>query len=93
MKNGHATFFVTSGNEGSSLLEPLPNQPSKWLTVDKQVTVETIRLDDFLRQNNLATPGAVGLLKSDAQGSDHDVLLSAGDFFKSKTYKVNPRRN
>lgn len=80
LKNGQSTFFVTASDVGSSLLEPLPNQPSQWLTLDKQVTVETIRLDDFIRNENLANPGGVALLKSDAQGSDLDVILSAGEF-------------
>ncbi len=70
---------MTASDVGSSLLEPLPNQPSQWLTLDKQIAVETIRLDNFLLKENLAAKG-VSLLKSDAQGSDLDVILSMGDF-------------
>lgn len=81
LESGQATFFVTASDVGSSLLEPLPNQPSKWLTLDKKVTVETTRLDDFIKNENLAMSGeGIALLKSDAQGSDLNVIQSAGEF-------------
>lgn len=79
LRAGQSTFFVTASDVGSSLLEPLSNQPSQWLTLDKQISVETIRLDNFIEKESLAL-GGVSLLKSDAQGSDLDVILSMGDF-------------
>lgn len=79
--NGTASFFVTESDVGSSLLKPLSGQPSKWLTLSHELTVETIRLDDFIRQKlSTETFASISLLKSDAQGCDLDVLLSAGDF-------------
>jgi FkbM family methyltransferase len=78
--NGTASFFVTASDVGSSLLAPLPGQPSKWLTVDREVTVETQRLDDFIRQTLGQDGPVIDLLKSDAQGADLDVIRSAGDF-------------
>lgn len=82
IQGGLSTFYVTASDVGSSLLEPLPNQPSQWLTLEKQVTVQTIRLDDFMKHEGLAVSGGITLLKSDAQGSDLDVIQSAGDFLK-----------
>lgn len=72
---------MTEGDEGSSLLEPLPDSPSRWLTVREKITVKTARLDEFLKEN-LKAGENVRLLKTDAQGSDLDVLLSAGDYLK-----------
>ncbi len=78
-QNGTSKFFVTASDVGSSLLQPIPGQPSQWLTVSQEVTVETIRLDEFIRQEFPGGNQTIALLKSDAQGSDLDVLLSAGD--------------
>src|SRR5574343_399854 len=75
--NGTASFFVTASDVGSSLLAPLPGQPSKWLTVEREVTVETQRLDDFIRQTLGQDGPVIDLLKSDAQGADLDVIRSA----------------
>jgi len=76
MQKGKADFFVMASDVGSSLLEPLPNQPSQWLTLNQKICVETTRIDDFLKTQVPETE--VALLKSDAQGSDLDVILSAG---------------
>jgi FkbM family methyltransferase len=78
-RQGQSNFFVTQGDEGSSLLEPIPGQPSKWLTIREEITVQTIRLDHFLN-DMLADNEQVKLLKIDAQGSDLNVLESAGKF-------------
>lgn len=79
-QNGTSSFFVTASDVGSSLLQPLPGQPSKWLTVDQKITVETLRLDYFIREQCLQDDNGIALLKSDAQGSDLDVILSAGEY-------------
>jgi FkbM family methyltransferase len=86
LQNGQSTFYVTASDVGSSLLEPLPNQKSKWLTLDKKVSVETIRLDAFIKSENLGE--GISLLKSDAQGNDLDVILSLGDFLKPNFVKA-----
>jgi FkbM family methyltransferase len=78
MQKGEADFFVMASDVGSSLLEPLPNQPSQWLTLDQKISVETVRIDDFFQDHILGNN--ITLLKSDAQGSDLDVILSAGKF-------------
>ncbi|MBS1189836.1 MAG: methyltransferase FkbM family [Rhodocyclaceae bacterium] len=80
VENGFANFYVTVSDVGSSLLPPLPGQPSKWLTLDQEVKVETVRLDDFIREQIARDGEQIALLKSDAQGSDLDVLRSAGEF-------------
>lgn len=85
-KTGKATFHVTESDVGSSLLEPLPDQPSKWLTQIKKTTVNTIRLDDFIQSNFTEKSNRViDLLKSDAQGADLEVLLSAGKYLNPKS--------
>lgn len=84
-QNGTAKFFVTASDVGSSLLQPIPGQPSQWLTVTQEVTVATVRLDEFIRQELPSGNQTIALLKSDAQGSDLDVLLSAGEFLNPKS--------
>jgi FkbM family methyltransferase len=79
-ENGSASFFVTASDVGSSLLQPLPGQPSKWLTLEQEVKVETQRLDDFICNDLPDEFRQIALLKSDAQGSDLDVLRSAGEY-------------
>lgn len=74
-ETGSADFHVQRSDVGSSLLEPLPNQGSEWLTASAVVSVDTIRLDDFLTRENISW---VSLLKSDAQGYDKRVIESAG---------------
>lgn len=78
---GETFFYITESDVGSSLLEPLPGQPSKWLTLSNKVKVQTTRLDDFIRLQNLNSQSMpVNLLKIDAQGADLEVIRSAGDF-------------
>lgn len=67
------------GDEGSSLLEPLPEQPSRWLTTREVINVATIRLDTSI-ERTFGGDSTVALLKVDAQGADLDVLASAGEF-------------
>ncbi len=88
LQNGTSSFFVTASDVGSSLLEPLPGQPSKWLTVDQEIKVNTLRLDDFIRDNFSEGSREIDLLKSDAQGSDLDVIESAGEFLTPKSIKA-----
>ena len=89
LKTGKATFNVTESDTGSSLLEPLPNQPSKWLTLVKKTTVNTIRLDEFIITEELDVPDTpIGLLKIDAQGTDLDVIRSGGKFINPKSIKA-----
>lgn len=88
VQKGVSSFFVTASDVGSSLLEPLSGQPSKWLTVDQEIKVNTLRLDDFIRTNFPDDQKEIALLKSDAQGSDLDVLISAGDFLNPKSIQA-----
>ena len=84
-RGGEVTsFFVMAGDQGSSLLRPLPGQPSMWLTESEEITVECVRLDEFLDEH-IPSSERVEMLKVDAQGSDLDVLLSAGS-------QMNPQR-
>jgi FkbM family methyltransferase len=71
-------FFVTKSDVGSSLLRPVGGQPSQWLTLEEEIQVDSIRLDDFINREFGGTPPFIDLLKSDAQGADAGVLESAG---------------
>jgi FkbM family methyltransferase len=84
-KSPFVTFFVTSSDIGSSLLRPLPGQPSKWLDMEEEIIVGSIRLDDFLAKEFSDHIPPIDLLKCDAQGADVDVLESAGE-------ELNPAR-
>lgn len=88
INSGYTDFNVTESDVGSSILEPIPNQPSKWLTLINKVSVKTIRLDDFIKSNIMSNDyQQIDLLKSDTQGTDLDVLLSAGDFLNPRNIK------
>jgi len=72
-------FYVTESDIGSSLLKPIAEQPSKWLTMEREILVDSIRLDDFIRQEFTDSEQQIARLKCDAQGADLEVLESAGD--------------
>jgi FkbM family methyltransferase len=82
IENGTTSFYVTASDVGSSLLKPLPEQPSKWLTLEQEIQVKTQRLDSFLNSYFPGNEKKIALLKSDAQGADLDVLRSAGVYLK-----------
>lgn len=84
---GELTFFLTEGDQGSSLLKPLPGQPSKWLTEQKTISVSSVRLEEFL-DANISPEESVDLLKIDAQGADLDVISSAGSYLNPKSIKA-----
>lgn len=75
--DGHVSLHVQESDLGSSLLAPLDNQPSQWLTPREVIEVPAIRLETFIEQNQLTR---ISLLKSDAQGLDGEVVESAGRF-------------
>lgn len=86
LKNGEATFFVTAGDMGSSLLEPLPDQPSQWLTFEKKISVETIRLDDFIK-NELGDTGGGGITTEiRCARSRPQCYFVSGRLFESEVY-------
>ena len=49
---------------------------SVFMSSDKSITKETIRLDTFCQQNNITS---IDLLKCDAEGAEPEVLQGAGD--------------
>ncbi len=87
VKNGSTKFFVTESDVGSSLLQPIPGQKSKWLTLEREITVELTRLDFFIDNTLPDNDKKISLLKSDAQGGDLDVILSAGKYLNPKSIK------
>ena len=53
--------------------------------VEKKLTVECIKLDDFCDINNIKQ---ITLLKIDVEGHDFQVLTSASELFRTKKIKV-----
>lgn len=78
-KTGEAEFHVNEGDVGSSLLAPLRNQSSQWLSPSPEGTImiNSTRLDEWIVAQGV---GKIELLKSDAQGFDGRVVQSAGEF-------------
>jgi len=81
ISNGVSRFYVGSDSATSSLFPFHEEGVKKWkgggdLRTVEEVYVPTIRLDTFLDYMRI---GRVDCLKVDAQGSDLDVLMSAGD--------------
>lgn len=74
---GPIDFFVTESDVGSSLLEPVPDQSSKWATFATRQIINATRLDDFIEDRGLEY---ISLVKTDCQGTDGRVLASAGRF-------------
>lgn len=79
--DGVARFFVNVEDGSSSLLGIKEDYLERWkgridLSVREEVLVPTIRLDTFLRRMNLRR---VDYLKVDAEGTDLQVIQSAGE--------------
>jgi FkbM family methyltransferase len=88
-EQGESSFYVTKGDEGSSLLKPLAGQPSKWLTVSQEVKVRTERLEHFIGEElNVDSGFTVSLLKSDCQGADFEAITSAGKYLNPSMIKA-----
>jgi FkbM family methyltransferase len=68
---GPHRFFVNSDSEMDSLLEP---GPEMWGSVAKETTVEVTTLDDYCASKGIES---IGILKTDAQGYDLEVLKGA----------------
>ncbi len=83
--DGTVELHVQEGDLGSSLLAPLENQSSAWLSPKEVIKVPAIRLDTFMKERNI---NQIALLKSDAQGYDGEVIKSAGDFFSPDHIKA-----
>lgn len=70
-KSGEMTLNHSPRSDSSSLL---PTQGFEW------ETVKTLRLDEMISEGKIPTPD---LLKIDAEGFDHDVLVSLGEHIRS----------
>lgn len=80
--NGPHTLYVTRVPEASSLYYPNADLVKRWRSdgafeVVSEVTVDCIRLDNMLASAGVS---AVDLIKIDTQGSELDILLSAGEY-------------
>ena len=71
----HADFFISSSDVGSSLLRPVAGQHSAWARTVAVERVRAVRLDELAETQQWPS---IDLLKVDTQGSDLDVLTSAG---------------
>jgi FkbM family methyltransferase len=78
-ENGVLDFYVTHGNVGaSSLLEPI-NVPFASTQDYTKISVPVIRLDDWMRENNV---DVVDIMWLDTQGIELKALKSMGDALK-----------
>lgn len=68
-------FFISRSDIGSSLLRPVPGQVSRWAQTVAVECVQAFRLDELAEAKQWQR---IDLLKVDTQGSDLDVLASAG---------------
>lgn len=75
--NEYATFHITESLVGSSLLQPVKGQTSKWLNKTRSIEVQTTRLDAFIEFHKFTR---ISLLKTDAEGYDLRVLESVGKY-------------
>lgn len=83
--DGFVSLHVQESDLGSSLLAPVENQASQWLTPREVIQVPAIRLETFIEEKGLTE---ISLLKSDAQGFDGQVVESAGKFLNPDTIKA-----
>jgi len=85
---GELTFYVSPYANSSSLLPILPKNIKKWKNPKgtkeiefkdiKEIEVNAIRLDTFLKENNLENT-IIDFIKIDTQGNDLNVVKSLGN--------------
>ena len=94
-QNGMASFYLSEGepdelknsehwdfgNKSSSLLPPSEEMKkhTNWLQFNKKIEVQTIRLDKYVEQKNIAT---IDFAHIDVQGAELMVLEGAGNFLQ-----------
>lgn len=94
-ENGTAEFFLSEGrpenatendhwdfgNKSSSLLPPSEEMKkhTEWLQFKNKTVVETMRLDNYIKNKNIST---IDFAHIDVQGAELMVLKGAGDFLK-----------
>lgn len=84
-KEEYADFFVNKGTVGSSLLEPIPGSDSSWLTKNEIRRVRQISLVELLETSKRQE---IGLLKIDTQGTDLQVIKSAGNLLDARLIRA-----
>lgn len=77
----HQDLFVTGNDPGCSSLF----RPVKWNVIDVE-SVPLMPLSDFFGAFPWDRVGHIDQLKVDAQGSDLDVLVGAGDYLRRAVY-------
>ena len=79
-KNAQLEIFISeTGSEGNTLLEK--HDP----IFNKSRSIEVVRLDDFVKQNNLSR---VDFIKADIEGSERDMLAGAQETLKNFAPKL-----
>jgi FkbM family methyltransferase len=79
---GPHRFFVNSDSHMNSLLEP---GPQIWGKVTREATVEVVTLDDYCVRKGIER---IGILKSDTQGYDLEVLKGASNLMEAGRISV-----
>lgn len=80
-QNNRSTLFISNISSQSSLLK---DNSFIGKDVGEQI-VETIRLDDYIANENIEK---INLLKIDVEGFELNVLLSLGEYLKSKKIEL-----
>ena len=76
-ENSNQVIYLTHKSHCSSLKRPMPSEDLRY-TIERQVSVDCRRMDQF--------EDSVDVLKIDAQGSELDILVGAGDKLESIKY-------
>jgi FkbM family methyltransferase len=91
-KSGPAKFYINKFALSSSMLPPSPRAIDEhpayghcvtWgdnTALDREVTLETITLDDFLKSEQAPAPD---ILSMDAQGAEYEIMRAAPQVFRS----------
>jgi FkbM family methyltransferase len=91
-KKGESTFNIIENasktNPGCSSLQNLKIHAELYQDIQKVETcsVETINIDEFLRENNLET--SFDLVSLDTQGHDYEILTSSEYIFNAKAIVI-----
>lgn len=76
-------FYITKNDPGCSSL-----YPPKYMEIEQIVEVPIFRLSDFLDLLPFDTHPVIDYIKIDAQGSDLDIVKSAGNYLKERVIYV-----
>ena len=89
-KNAQLEILIDEKNSGGNTFLDKHDRESKFIDYDqitytKKESIEVVRLDDFVKQNNLSR---VDFIKADIEGSERDMLAGAQETLKNFAPKL-----